>query len=221
MTARKPATATARKERLDLAKVEAEVRHLTAQAELAELKLDQERRTEEDAAASEYEHRIYAFNSDVRKTSVEECIATLGQWARRDPGCSLTLIINSPGGSVLDGFALFDFLRWLSAKGHHITTVGTGMVASMGGILLQAGDTREFAANAQLLIHEVSSGSIGKIGDLEDEVEFCKRLWSRCVSILGARSALTERQIRGRAERKEWWLDADEALLHGFVDAIQ
>lgn len=208
------------KDRLERAKLEAEIRKLTADADIAELKLAQELRADEDASASEYEHRIYSFTGDVKQSSVEECIATLGQWARREDA-PITVVFNSPGGTVSDGFALYDFMRLLSRRGNEITTVAMGRTASMGGILMQAGDHRIMGRNAYFHIHEVSSGTYGKVAEMTDDMDYYKRLWTRCAATLAERSTMTARQIKTRAERKEWWLDADEALRLGFVDAIQ
>lgn len=208
------------KERLEREKLAQEIRKLAADADLAELKFDQERRTDEEAAASEYEHRIYYFNEDVSQATVAECIATVGSWARRDPG-PLTLVLNSPGGSVYAGLALYDFLRFISSQGNPVTTLALGRTASMGGILMQAGDTRIIGQHAYFHIHEVSSGTWGKANEMSDDLDQVKRLWEHSARLLAARSTMSVKQIKTRAERKEWWLDATEALAHGFVDAIQ
>lgn len=208
------------KERLERDKLEQEIRKIGADADLAELKFDQERRTDEEVASSEYEHRIYYFNEDVAQATVAECIATIGSWARRDPG-PVTLVINSPGGGVYAGLALYDFLRFISSQGNPVTTLALGRTASMGGILMQAGDRRVIGEHAYFHIHEVSSGTWGKVNEMSDDLDQSKRLWHHCATLLAARSTMTLKQLKARAERKEWWLDAKEALALGFVDAIQ
>jgi ATP-dependent Clp protease protease subunit len=95
------------------------------------------------------------------------------------------------------------------------------MAASMGGILLQAGSHRVLAPNAYMLIHEVSSLAWGGASELEDEVAFVKRLQDRILDILAERSTMTRQQIARKWKRKDWWLDAPEALRLGFVDEIR
>ena len=199
-------------------------------AEIAKLKADT-RRTDQQYLRDEIyhrrdnadasEHRILTFYGEVGAVSVAKALTELGIWARRDPTQPIKLIFNSPGGSVFDGLALFDYLLELRADGHEITTVGMGMAASMGGILLQAGSHRVLAPNAYMLIHEVSSLAWGGASELEDEVVFVKRLQDRILDILAERSTMTRTQIARKWKRKDWWLDAGEALRLGFVDEVR
>ena len=198
----------------------AEVRKLQLETERARLDLAAARRRERDAVADAAEAHVYTFYAGVEADSVQACMAELGQWSRRDPGSPITVIFNSPGGSVLDGLALFDYLRRLRSSGHHVTTIALGRAASMGAVLLQAGDRRVMGANAFLLIHEVHNTSVGKVSELEDGVEFTRRLQKRLQTILAERSSLTEAQIARRWARKEWWLDAEEAVSVGLADAV-
>src|SRR6266487_2742485 len=78
----------------------------------------------------------------VMESSVHSLMDDMDTWSRLHPGLPMTLTINSQGGVVIDGFALYDFLQALKRKGHHLTTIGLGLQASMGGVLLQAGDER-------------------------------------------------------------------------------
>ncbi len=95
-----------------------------------------------------------------------------------------------------------------------------GMAASMGGILLQAGDKRVIGSESVLLVHEISFGAGGKIGEVEDEVAFAKMLTQRVLKIFANRTKMTARQIDAKWKRKDWWMDSDEALKLGFVDEI-
>lgn len=198
----------------------AEIRKIQLETERSRLELSSLRRRERDAQADASEAHVYTFYAPVEGESVAACLAELGQWSRREPGSPITVIFNSPGGSVLDGLALFDYLRRLRATGHHVTTVALGRAASMGAVLLQAGDRRLVGANAFLLIHEVSHSSAGKVSELEDGVDFTRKLQKRLQAILADRSSLSEQQIARRWVRKEWWLDAEEAVGLGFADAV-
>jgi ATP-dependent Clp protease protease subunit len=198
----------------------AELRKLEIDTERAEIELEALRRQERDAGAEARAAHVYTFYSGVDAESVAQCLAELGTWSRRDPACPITVIFNSAGGSVLDGLALFDYLRRLRTLGHHVTTLALGRAASMGAVLLQAGDTRVIGENAFLLVHEVSHLSAGRVSELEDSVEFTRRLQKRLLAILASRSTLTEREIQNRWARKEWWLDANEAVQLGLADSL-
>ncbi|MDQ1436755.1 MAG: ATP-dependent Clp protease, protease subunit [Acidimicrobiaceae bacterium] len=198
----------------------AELRKLQLETERTVLELEAMRRVERDRAADPRAAHVYTFYSGVDAESVQQCMAELGTWSRRGPGSEITVIFNSPGGSVLDGLALFDYLHQLRAVGHLVTTMALGRAASMGAVLLQAGSRRVMGRNAFLLIHEVSHQSVGKVSEMEDSVGFTKRLQQRLLAILAERSTLNEREIQRRWARKEWWLDAEEALALGLADEL-
>jgi ATP-dependent protease ClpP protease subunit len=90
----------------------------------------------------------------------------------------------------------------------------------MGSILLQAVDHRIVGSKADILIHEISSVNVGKLSEMEDEMEFLNRLADRALDIYADRSTLTKTQIKRRWKRKDWWLDAEEAVELGFADEI-
>jgi len=197
-----------------------ELREAIVRAELSEMGLERERtKREKELAADEY-HFTYTFNSQVNETSVRSCISQLSIWSRTVPGCPMEIIFNSPGGEIISGMTLFDYIQVLRRAGHHVTTVSLGMAASMAGILLQAGSTRVMGREAWLLIHEASFGAGGKIGEVEDTVKWVKAIQKRILKIFASRSKMTERQIATRWKRTDWWIDSDEALKLGFIDAI-
>lgn len=194
-----------------------------ARVELARTELDHDyaKRQHADLVSKASQAAIYTFYGPVTKDSVARCMEELGNWARREPGCNITLIFNSPGGSIIDGLALFDFIQELRVKGHYIETVALGMAASMGGILLQAGDKRVVGKNAMVLIHEASMGTGGKTSEIEDEVAFVKRLQEKLLDILAERSTMTKTSIKRKWMRKDWWLDSEESIKLGFADEIR
>jgi ATP-dependent Clp endopeptidase proteolytic subunit ClpP len=145
----------------------------------------------------------------------------LAIWHRLEPGSDIEIIFTSPGGDVISGLALFDYIQELRASGHKVTTKAQGYAASMASILLQAGDVRVMNAEAWLLIHEASFGAGGKLGEVEDTVEWVKKVSKRIKDIYAKRSSLTAPQIEQRWRRKDWWIDADEALKLGFCDEIE
>lgn len=200
-------------------KLEAEASAYAAEARKSNLEADEIELRLRGYRAHPLNNRSYNFWGGVGAKSAAECVYQLGIWANQsnDP---ISVIFNSPGGSVIDGLALYDYIKELQAGGVPVNTHSIGMAASMGGVLLQAGGVRTMGANAYLLIHEVSSGAGGKMTELEDEIEFLRRLQDRLVLILAERSTMTARQIKSRWKRKDWWLGAAEAMELGFIDEI-
>ena len=196
------------------------LRQLEAQVRAAELDVAKREREAEREKASHDEHMVYTLWDAVTTDTMKAAMTDLGRWSRRFPGKPLTLMLNSPGGAVVHGLALYDFVLKLRADGHHVTVIVLGQAASMGGILLQAGDKRIVGANSRVLIREVSAGTQGNIQSMSDAVIESQNLWSRLVRLLARRSSLSEAQIRSRALRKDWWLDAHETVALGFADEL-
>jgi len=210
------------KEKLaEIKKTEAETKKVEMEAGKAQLEFEKAYRTRQKEANSDDENFLYRFSKDVSHNSVEACMSKLTQWHRKDPKCKIEIVFSSPGGSIIDGFELFDFIQDLRNKGHHITTGSLGMAASMAGILLQAGDVRWIGHQAWMMIHRAAFGAIGKTYEVEDEVKLVKRIEERCLDIFVSRSKLTKIKIKRNWDRKDWWIDADECLELGLVDEIK
>ena len=202
---------------------EAEAQIARAQAVAAEIGQRDLERKEQDYLAGNKFHKIYAFNDVVGGSSVGACISQLNIWSRTDPGCDIEVIFNSPGGAVIDGMALYDYFQSLRNKTppHKLTTVTFGMAASMAGILLQAGDVRVIGKESYVLIHEISTMAVGKIGELEDVVEFCKMIQKRVIGIFATRSNKPKSYFEKNWRRKDWWLTSEDCLKIGIVDEIR
>ena len=173
----------------------------------------------EESDTTVYEQRIYEFTGDVDDDSVGEAITALSEWRARSKD-DITLRLSSPGGYVIPGLALYDYVLGIRREGIKVYTVALGWAASMGGILLQAGTKRYIAPNAHILIHNVASTARGKLPELEDEVDFLKRLEDRGSAILAERSTMTVAQIKKKMNRRDWWLGAEEAVTLGFADDL-
>lgn len=165
-------------------------------------------------------HHTYYFTEPVTSKSVEEAMSVLTAWGRMDPGADIEVILNSPGGSILAGVAFYDFLVDLRRRGHKLTITVQGIGASMAGVLLQAADERQMGAESWLLIHQGSLGAQGSFADVSDTVEWMKKVQERFLSIFVARSKMNRSFIKKNWERKDWWLDSDEALKLGLVDKV-
>jgi len=205
----------------------ARARQFTAYAEVSEAALvtakieaeKAQRERAEELADLKY-HHVYVFDEVVTDSSVERCMEELNVWHRLDPGCDMEIIFYSPGGSVLAGLALYDYLQGLRRAGHHLTTRALGMAASMAGILLQAGDKRIIGRESYVLIHEISAGAVGKIGEMEDEMKFLKKIQKRILDIFAARATVKRGYFATHWRRQDWWLDSGECLKIGFVDEV-
>jgi ATP-dependent Clp endopeptidase proteolytic subunit ClpP len=217
------------------AKYEAEAREAHASALLNELSaqrsaidVEREKLKRERELATDDLARVYRFTDSVRDESSKACMAKLSEWHRRDGGCPITIVFSSPGGSVIHGMALFDHIRFIQSKGHRVTTVALGYAASMAGILLQVGDHRVMARESWLLIHQGSAGAMGSMGEIEDTVNWYKRIDARILDIFYTRSRaanpekpLSKSTLKKNYARKDWWLSSDEAYKHGFCDEVQ
>jgi ATP-dependent Clp protease protease subunit len=204
----------------EAAKLTAEARKAEADAAIREMeRAKAERQRAEELAANKY-HCVYRFTTAVDPKSVQACMEQLDIWTRLDPPCEITIIFTSPGGDVVPGLALWDYLQGLRRQGHVLRTHTEGMAASMAGILLQAGSVRSMGSEAWLLIHEVQAGMMGSWGELEDRMGWLERVQDRILDIFAARATISKATIKRRWKRQDWWIDSAEALKLGFVDEV-
>lgn len=206
--------AKASKEELELAKLRIEVQK--AQQDLTTARLHYAM----DMADRET-RGMFHLSGSIDTHLANRLANDLDAYCHMNPGGDVEIHIHSPGGSVFSGFAIYDRLMQARAQGHHVYTIAYGYAASMAGILLQAGTTRIMSRDAYLMIHEVSTVAIGKVSELTDETKLVNRLQDRSFEKLAERSKLSAKQIRGKCSRKDWWLDAEEALANGFIDEIR
>lgn len=163
---------------------------------------------------------FFTYAGPVIESAVYDLMHRLAIWSNNHPGQPITLTIDSHGGTVLDGFALFDFLQELKAKGHHITTVGLGLVASMGAVLLQAGHERVMSPRTWMMIHQVEGAGGGNPGELKNIAKFNERLQAQALDILSERSTWSSRTLKTKW-KDDLWLSAEEAQKAGLIDRIQ
>lgn len=207
-----------------------ELRQQRAETEKAELELKETRRRNkrykrEHDKKFKYDpdaRGVFHFQGVVTDVSCSVWGDKVQEYAHLNPGKPITIYLTTPGGSAFHGLGLYDELRTLSKQGHHITTVVRGYAASMGAILLQAGDTRLVGAESQLMIHEISSGAFGKLHEMEDEVKFLKRLNRRIFGIIADRTGdqWEADSLYAWAKAKDRWLSAEDAVEHGFADQV-
>ncbi|MAF24733.1 hypothetical protein CL634_04075 [bacterium] len=202
-------------------KIQAEARKAESMALISELEAQKKYRERQKELSVDEENHLYRFDGEVSKSSVSRCMGKLTQWSRLDPKCDIEIVFASPGGEIISGFELFDFIQNLRNSGHHITTGSLGYAASMAGILLMAGDTRWIGHQSWLMIHRAAFGAYGKTFEIEDEVKFVRKIEERIVDIFTKRSKLSKQKIKRNWDRKDWWISADESLELGLVDEIR
>ena len=130
----------------------------------------------------------------------------------------INLYINSPGGVVTAGLAIYDTMQFLTCG---VVTYCIGMAASMGAVLLCAGTKgKRFALpNSDIMIHQVSGGAQGSASDVERTVEYMFKLKKRLISILAHHTGKTVEQIQADSDR-DYWITAQEAKEYGLVDEV-
>lgn len=166
--------------------------------------------------------RIVMLNSDVNNQSANSIIMQMLVLSAEDPEADIYFYINSPGGSVTDGLALFDTMQ---AIPNDVVTICLGSAASMGSFLLSGGTPgkRYSLPNSRLMYHQVMSGIAGgtQYVDMETSVNETKKLYEKLNRYL---SEFTQGKINFEDMKKktdrDWWLSPDEAIECGFIDKI-
>jgi ATP-dependent Clp protease protease subunit len=135
-----------------------------------------------------------------------------------DPKKDIHLYINSPGGSVTAGLAIYDTMQFMTCD---VNTYCIGMAASMGAVLLAAGTRgKRFALpNSDIMIHQVSGGARGTASDVERTVEFMFKLKKRLIRILSDHTGKSEEQVKTDSDR-DYYMSAQEAKEYGLVDEV-
>ncbi len=163
--------------------------------------------------------RIF-FSGPVDSSSAEITIRKLWYLELQNPGKPITLIINSPGGSVDAGFAVWDQIKMITSP---VTTVITGLAASMGSVLSLCADSgKRFATqNARIMIHQPSIGGpiTGQATDLDIHAREILKTKSRLIDLYVEATKQTKEVIE-RAIDRDTWMSAQEAKDFGLLDAI-
>ncbi len=163
--------------------------------------------------------RIIWLGSEVRDENANEIAAKLLLLAAEDPKKDIYLYINSPGGSITAGMAIYDTMQFVP---NDIVTVGIGMAASMGQFLLSAGTKgkRYITPNARVLLHQPSGGFGGTASDIQTQAELINDMKKRLAEITAAATGKTAEQVSKDGDRDRWF-SAQEALDYGFVEHIR
>jgi ATP-dependent Clp protease protease subunit len=169
-----------------------------------------------DPVALLFKNRIIMVTGEVNQQMSYNIIAQLKKLEILDNTEEITMLINSPGGSIIDGLAIYDMMREIKCP---IKTVGTGMMASMGSVLLAGGDTRLMTRHGQLMIHQGSTQAKGQPTEVEIGADFMARLMDRLKQLYEDHIGLTK-EYWGIVLNRDTWLTAEQALKIGFIDKV-
>ena len=162
--------------------------------------------------------RIVMLNGEVNENSAITIVAQLLFLASEDPDKEIQLYINSPGGSISDGLAIYDTMQHIPCD---VSTICIGKAASMGAFLLAGGTKgkRFILPNAEVMIHQPLGGAQGQASDIEIQANHIKKTKTKMNKMLANFTGKSEAQIKKDTDRDNW-LDADEALKYGLVDKV-
>lgn len=162
--------------------------------------------------------RIIFLGTQVDDASAGLVVAQMLFLEAEDSTKDIMLYINSPGGSVYDGLAIYDTIQHLKCD---VATVGIGMQASMGAFLLSSGTKgkRSILPHSTVMIHQPSAGTRGKVSDMEIDLKEGIRLKKLLNEIMAKNTGQTVATIEKDADRDNW-MTAEEAKKYGLVDNI-
>lgn len=163
--------------------------------------------------------RIIWLGTEVRDDMANEICAKILLLAAEDSQKDIYLYINSPGGSITAGMAIYDTMQYVP---NDIVTVGIGMCASMGQFLLSSGTKgkRYATPNTRVLLHQPHGGFGGTASDIQTQAELIMSMKRQLASITAAQTGKTVEQVMQDGDRDRWFT-AQEALEYGFIDHIQ
>ena len=162
--------------------------------------------------------RIIFLGEEVNATTASLVVAQLLYLEAQDPDKEIQLYINSPGGSVTDGMAIYDTMQYIKCD---VSTICVGMAASMGAFLLSSGTKGKRLAlpNAEIMIHQPSAGTKGQITDMAIHLKRLEIIKKRMNQILAENTGKPIEVVTADTERDNF-MSAQEALEYGLIDRV-
>ena len=162
--------------------------------------------------------RIVMLGEEVNATTASLVVAQLLYLEAQDPDKDIQFYINSPGGSVTDGMAIYDTMQYIKCD---VSTICVGMAASMGALLLAAGTKGKRLAlpNAEIMIHQPSGGAKGQASDIKIQAEWMLRTREKLNRILSECTGKIIEQVAIDNDRDNF-MPAEEALAYGLIDKV-
>ena len=162
--------------------------------------------------------RIIFLSEEVNDTTASLIVAQLLYLENQDPDKDIQFYINSPGGSVTAGMAIYDTMQYIKCD---VNTICVGMAASMGAFLLAAGTKGKRMAlpNAEIMIHQPSAGTQGQITDMAIHMKRLQTIKDRMNRILSEKTGKSLEEVTAACERDNF-MTAQEAMAFGLIDEI-
>ena len=162
--------------------------------------------------------RIVFLSEEVNDTTASLVVAQLLYLEAQDPDKDISLYINSPGGSVTAGMAIYDTMNYIKCD---VSTICIGMAASMGAFLLSSGakGKRYALPNAEIMIHQPSAGTQGQITDMAIHLKRLEIIKKRMNKILSENTGKSVETVTADCERDNF-MTADEAVAYGLIDKV-
>lgn len=163
-------------------------------------------------------NRIIFLGSEVRDENANAICAQMLLLNAEDPHKDIYLYINSPGGSVDSGMAIFDTMQWIS---NDVATVAIGLAASMGQFLLSAGTRgkRYALPHSRIMMHQPSGGLGGTASDIRIQAEQSMHIKRTMAKLISEHTGQPLERIQADSERDRWFT-AEQALEYGFIDHV-
>lgn len=164
------------------------------------------------------EDRIIFLTGEITDETANSVVAQLIFLEGKDPEKDISLYINSPGGSVSAGLAIYDTMNFIKCD---VTTICVGLAASMGAFLLSSGAKgKRFALpNSEIMIHQPLGGAQGQASDIEIQANHIKRIKEKINHILSQQSGQPLEKVQKDTDR-DFYMSAEEALEYGLIDKI-
>ena len=162
--------------------------------------------------------RIIILSEEGNSTTASLIVAQLLYLEAQDPDKDIQFYINSPGGSVTDGMAIYDTMQYIKCD---VSTICVGMAASMGAFLLSSGTKGKRLAlpNAEIMIHQPSAGTQGQITDMAIHLKRLEVIKKRLNAILADNTGRSVEEITAACERDNF-MTAEEAVAYGLIDKV-
>ena len=162
--------------------------------------------------------RIIFLGEEVNDTSASIVVAQLLYLEAQDPDKDIQMYINSPGGSVTAGMAIYDTMQYIKCD---VSTICVGLAASMGAFLLSAGTKGKRIAlpNAEIMIHQPSAGTQGQITDMAIHLKRLQTIKERMNQIMADNTGRSIEEVTAACERDNF-MSAEEALAFGLIDKV-
>ncbi len=162
--------------------------------------------------------RIVMLSEEVNDTTASLIVAQLLYLEAQDPDKDIQFYINSPGGSVTSGLAIYDTMQYIKPD---VSTICVGMAASMGAFLLSSGAKGKRIAlpNAEIMIHQPSGGSRGQATDIQIQAEQILKIKKRLNQILADNTGRSVEEVERDCER-DHFMTAEEAQAYGLIDKV-